>query len=235
MINLYNCDCIDFMKSMQSESVDLIVTDPPYKIDSYGTSKLGNGSMFQKEIVKKGQVFENNCVEIEDYAKELYRILKPESHCYVMTNNFNIIKFLNALVGAGFHFTKNIIWNKCRKTITPIYMQQYEYCILVTKGKFKKVNDCSFGDIISVPNVKPKGADGKNLHDTPKPVKLMEILVTQSSKEGETVFDPFMGIGSTGIACAKHGRNFIGCEIDEKYFQIARDRIEQEENTLTLF
>ena len=70
-----------------------------------------------------------------------------------------------------------------------------------------------------------KDANGKNLHDTEKPVDLMKILVENSSNEGYVDLDPFMGIGSTGIACKKLNRNFIGIELDEKYFNIAKERI----------
>ena len=73
---------------------------------------------------------------------------------------------------------------------------------------------------------KTKGADGQNLHDTEKPVELMKILVENSSKENEIVFDPFMGSGTTGVACLQNNRKFIGCEIDEHYFEIAKQRIE---------
>jgi DNA modification methylase len=64
-------------------------------------------------------------------------------------------------------------------------------------------------------------------HPTQKPVRLMEYLITKLTKPGDTVFDPFMGSGTTGVACINTGRNFIGCEIDSGYFDIARKRIEQ--------
>ena len=70
-----------------------------------------------------------------------------------------------------------------------------------------------------------KDTNGKNLHDTEKPVDLMNILVENSSNKGDVVLDPFMGIGSTGIASKKLNRNFIGIELDEKYFNIAKERI----------
>jgi len=77
-----------------------------------------------------------------------------------MTNNFNLVEMLNTLIGVGFHFTKNLIWNKGRKILTPIYMQSYEYIILVTKGKFKRVNNCGMGDILTVKQYKHKDENG---------------------------------------------------------------------------
>lgn len=79
--------------------------------------------------------------------------------------------------------------------------------------------------ILSAPNVKIKGKDGKNLLDTEKPVAFMETLVGNSSKENDVVLDPFMEIGSVGIACRNLGRKFIGIEIDRHYFEIAKQRI----------
>ena len=88
-------------------------------------------------------------------------------------------------------------------------------------------------DILSVPNVKMKGEDGKNLHDTEKPIRLMEILIENSSKTGDLVLDPFMGIGAAGVSAVGVNRNFIGIELDEKYFNIAKERIEQVKNNVT--
>ena len=77
-----------------------------------------------------------------------------------------------------------------------------------------------------------KDDNGKNLHDTEKPVDLMKILVENSSNEEDVVLDAFMGIGATGIACENLNRNFIGIELDENYFNIAKERIEKEKNKI---
>lgn len=75
------------------------------------------------------------------------------------------------------------------------------------------------------PYKKLKDSNGKNLHDTEKPVELMKILIDNSSKENDIVIDPFMGIGSTGVAAKELNRRFVGIEIDETYFNIAKKRI----------
>jgi site-specific DNA-methyltransferase (adenine-specific) len=133
---------------------------------------------------------------------------------------------LNTFTEAGFHFIKCLIWNKGNKIMGQYYMSQYEYIMFFRKGKGIKINHCGTSDILSVPNVKTKGEDGKNLHDTEKPIELMKILIENSSKENDVVIDPFMGIGSTGVACRDSGRKFIGVELDEKYFEIAKRRID---------
>lgn len=111
-------------------------------------------------------------------------------------------------------------------------MSQFEYILFFRKGKGVKINNCGTSDILSVPNQKLKGDDGKNLHDTEKPVGLMEILIGNSTQENGIVLDPFMGIGSSGIAANNLGRNFIGVELDDTYFSIAKERIEKVKNNL---
>ena len=104
-------------------------------------------------------------------------------------------------------------------------MSQFEYILFLRKPKGKKINNCDTSDILSIPNKKDKDENGKNLHDTQKPVELMKILIENSSKEGDMILDPFMGIGSTGIACIECGRNFMGMELDPHYFEIAEKRL----------
>ncbi|MBQ2174503.1 MAG: site-specific DNA-methyltransferase [Alphaproteobacteria bacterium] len=224
-MRLVRGDCLKTLSDIEAGSIDLLVTDPPYRTTSRGNA--GNsGGMLQKEINKKGQVFSCNSIDCKDYAPEFYRILKDGSHCYVMTNHVNLINMLNTFTEAGFHFIKCLIWNKGNKIMGQYYMSQYEYIMFFRKGKGIKINHCGTSDILSVPNVKTKGEDGKNLHDTEKPIELMKILIENSSKENDVVIDPFMGIGSTGVACRDSGRKFIGVELDEKYFEIAKRRID---------
>lgn len=226
MIDLHNTDSIEYMKNhIKDESIDLIATDPPYPVTARGSS--GNaGGMLQSELNKKGLVFENNNVNISDYAPQFYRILKDGSHCYVMTNHINLIEMLNTFTDCGFHFIKSLIWDKGNKIMGQYYMSQFEYILFFRKGFGKPINNCGTSDILSIPNNKNKNIkDGSNLHDTEKPIELMKILVENSSNEFDVVLDPFMGVGSTGIACKELNRSFIGCEIDKNYFDIAQLRI----------
>lgn len=109
------------------------------------------------------------------------------------------------------------------------YMSQFEYILFFRKGKGIRINNCGTSDILNIPNIKTKDRNGKNLHDTEKPVELMKTLIENSSKENGLVLDPFMGIGSTGIAAIKSNRKFIGIEIDETYFNTAKKRIREVE------
>lgn len=85
--------------------------------------------------------------------------------------------------------------------------------------------------MLQISNKKMKDSNGKTVHDTEKPVELTDILIGNSSNDGDTVFDPFMGIGGCGVSASKLGRKFIGCELDERYYNIAKNRIDEQCNT----
>lgn len=224
--NIYNQNVLQFMAQMESESVDLIVTDPPYKVTARGNS--GNsGGMMQDKLCMQGKIFKHNDIKPAEYIPEFYRLLKDGSHCYIMTNHVNLQEMLNVATDCGFHFIKSLVWNKGNKIMGQYYMSQFEYVLFFRKGKGKKINKCGTADILSFPNKKLKGEDGKNLHDTEKPVELMKVLIENSSQEGELVFEPFMGIGATVIASVELNRQSIGVELDERYFKIAQERIKK--------
>ena len=224
MGRLINGDAIEFMKTLENESVDLIVTDPPYKVTSRGNAG-SSGGMMQTKLSMQGKIFKHNDIKPIEYIPEFYRLLKDGSHCYIMTNHINLQEMLNTATECGFHFIKSLIWNKGNKIMGQFYMSQFEYILFFRKGKGKKINKCGTADILNVPNKKTKGKDGKNIHDTEKPVELMKILIKNSSQEGELVLDPFIGVGAVGIACKELNRDYIGIELDENYYNIACNRI----------
>lgn len=223
-MELYNSNCLDILKDMKDNSIDLIVTDPPYKITSRGTSGT-MGGYWKSKIAKSGNIFEHNNISCESYLPELYRVLKDKSILYIMCNNINLKEMLNVGTTCGFNFVKCLIWEKGNKICGKYYMGCFEYIILFRKGGDRPINNCGTPDILKIPIKKLKDKEGHNLHDTEKPVELMKILIENSSDEGQVVLDPFMGIGSTGVACKESKRDFIGIEIDEKYYNIAKERI----------
>lgn len=226
-IIIYNADCLLMLDNLIKNNikVDCIVTDPPYPTTSRGNA--GNsGGMLQKDINKKGQVFQHNNCHIKNWCPKLYDILKDGGHAYIMTNHKNLIEYLNVATNCGFHFIKSLIWDKGNKIMGQYYMSQYEYILFFRKGRGIKINNCGTSDILSVPNVKTKDINGKNLHDTEKPIELMQILIENSTKKNEIVLDPFVGIGATPLACNRTNRKFIGAELDKKYFDITVNRLE---------
>lgn len=225
-INIFNKDCLEVMQDIPDNFIDLIVTDPPYKLTSRGGNPT-SGGMIRSKMGMKGQIFKNNDIKIEQWLPILYKKLKESGHCYIMTNHKNLHHFLNIIEKTGFHFIKSLIWDKQNKIMGQYYMSQYEYILFLRKGKGIKINNCGTPDILSIKNKKLKDANNKNLHDTEKPIELMKILIQNSSKENETVLDPFMGIGSTGLACIELNRDFIGIELDRDYFDISEHRIQE--------
>ena len=222
---LYNGDCLEIMDNIDDESIDLIITDPPYKTTKRGGTGNSGGMCKKKEFSNGNGGFKYNNVKSIDYISQFYRILKEGSHCYIMTNHVNLQEILNTATECGFHFIKSLIWNKGNKIMGQFYMSQFEYILFFRKGKGKKINKCGTADILNVPNKKTKGEDGKNIHDTEKPVELMKILIENSSQEGELVLDPFLGVGATAMACKELNRDYIGVELDEKYYNIACKRV----------
>ena len=220
MYKLLNGDCLELIKKIPDNSVDLIVTDPPYKCISGGKPHLKNQP---SGILSKndGKIFEHNNILAEDYFGELYRVLKEDTHCYIMTNTLNIENFLTTARDVGFGLHNILIWKKNNATPNRWYMKNCEYILFFRKGKAKTINNVGTKQVIEVDNI-----IGNKVHPTEKPTELMKILIENSSNEGDIVLDPFMGSGSTGIAALNSSRNFIGFELDEEYFGIAKERIE---------
>lgn len=217
-MKLLNTCSVAYMRSLQDGCIDLVVTDPPYKVTSRGGYTSAGGMMLEKDM-RSGNVFKNNNIKIYDWIEEVYRVLKDGSHCYLMCNNKNLHEFLDAAKNAGFHFVKSLIWVKNNKIMSQMYMSQFEYVLFLRKGKAKRVSDCGISDVLFFDN--PKDKD----HPTQKPVDLFKLLISQSSQTGDTVLDPFMGTGASAIASSLiGGLNFVGVEIDETYYQSAKQK-----------
>lgn len=227
-IQLYQGDSLELMKDIPDESIDLVVTDCPYHIVEGGCTndavKIGRytESNNNKEMTKKGKLFEHNDIEFAEWLPDIYRVLKPNSHCYIMINPRNIKELQQEAEKAGFTFQNMIVWDKGNCTPNRYYLNSYELILMLRKGKAKNINNMGTKNILRVPNI-----TRKKLHPTEKPVELIEILISNSSQRNDVVLDPFMGSGSTGVAAINTNRNFIGIELDENYFKIAEKRIKE--------
>ncbi len=227
-------DCLEVMKTIPDKSIDLVLTDPPYKI----TSRGGVGTMggyWNNAITKKGDIFEHNDISCKVYFPEFYRILKEKTHCYVMCNNLNLQEMINEGIKSGFNFVKCLIWEKGNKICGRYYMGCYEYIILFRKGGDKPINKCGTPDILHIPIKKIKNEDGGNLHDTEKPVDLMKVIIENASNQNDLVLDCFSGSGTTAIACSELKRNFICIEKDKQYYEASCQRLENYNKQLKLF
>ena len=223
--DLFNGNAIDLLKTIVDESIDSVVTDPPYKIATGGVPKNDNNVKLNKNR-PKGILTEHNQLmatipKFSEWLPELFRVLKNGSQSYIMVNSSNLLEMANELEKAGFKIQNFLVWQKNNCTPSQFYMKNCEYTLFFRKGKSKYINDIggsktvhSFDNII-----------GNKVHPTEKPIKLMEFYIKNSTNENDIVLDPFMGSGSTGVACANLKRKFIGFEIDENYFHTAQNRI----------
>ena len=222
MIKLYKGDCLELMRGVGTESIDLIVTDPPYKIITGGDSN-GKNSIRPKGILSGNRELMKFIPKFSEWLPECYRVLKNGTHAYFMINSSNLIELANGIEKAGFKIHNILTWKKNNCTPSQFYMKNCEFVIFCRKGKAKYINN--IGDSKTVHEF--NNISGKKVHPTEKPIELMKFYIENSSEENDTVLDPFMGSGSTGVACVNAFRNFIGIEMDENYFNIASKRIEE--------
>lgn len=220
MIDLRQGDCLELMKDIPDESIDLLVTDPPYKIVQGGcTNKAVRLKGSNQEQLKKGTLFNNNSIKFSEWIPEVYRVLKNNSHCYIMSNDRNINELLNICEKVGFKLLNILVWGKSKHSPNRYYLKNCEFIVFLRKGKAKNINNMGTKQLLLIDNVENKN------HPSEKPIKLMKILIKNSTNEQDKVLDPFMGSGTTGVACKELNRNFIGIELDKNYFNIAKERI----------
>jgi site-specific DNA-methyltransferase (adenine-specific) len=219
-------NCIEGMKALPEKSVHLIVTDPPFKTITGGNSN-GKNSIRPKGMLDGNRKLFNyqNNIKIKDWIFELFRVLKDNSHCYIFTNSLNLKEMIIESEGAGFKLHNVLVWEKNNCTPSQYYMKNCEYIIFLRKGKAKWINDIGGSKTVH----KFNNIIGNKHHPTEKPTNLLEFYVKNSSNEGELVLDPFMGSGSTAIACINTNRNYIGFEIDNKYIDVIEKRIKEHE------
>lgn len=216
-------DCLDVMRGMKDESISCIITDPPYKM-SHSTGGCTNIEMKNKwqGNIKAGNTVMGFDLSIKfaDWLPEVYRVLKQSGHCYIFYNDKNMQELLNESVRAGFRESNILVWVKNNACPNRYYMKNCEFVLFLYKGKAKPINDMGTKAALMINNI--RGND--KLHPTEKPVELLTTFVNNSTNKGDIVLDPFMGSGSTGVACLNTNRNFIGIELNEKYYNIALQR-----------
>ena len=220
MNQLIHGDCLEKMKDIPDNSVDLIVTDPPYLINYKTNYRKDKTHDFCTPINN-----DNNVKFIVDYIKECHRIMKDNTAMYIFTSpdtveifKFELLKF--------FKVKNMIIWVKNNWTAGDLkgqFGKQYEIIFLVNKGRKefngKRLTDVWFFDRVT---------GNKQIHQNQKPIELIERCIEKHTKEYDTVFDGCSGSGTTAIACINTNRNYIFIEKDETYFNIMKDRIDKE-------
>ena len=214
MIKLLQGDCLELMKDIPDGSIDLVLTDIPYGEVNRKSNGLRNLDKGKADIVT---------FDIKQLTEMLCDKTKGSIYMFCGTEQVSAIRATMVEKGLS---TRLCIWEKTNPSPMNgqvIWLSGIECCVY---GKKKKAtfNEHCKNTVFRFPTVKGK------LHPTQKPIDLMKYLIEVSSNENDIVLDPFMGSGSTGVACVNTNRNFIGIELDKTYFDIAKQRIENETN-----
>lgn len=242
---------LEIIKEYPDEYFDLVCSDVPYRICTGGsrielkgnemsgilrkvcpTDKLKSRWIRQTDeetdnFVRTGKLFANNDIKFSEWLPEIYRVLKNDSHSYFMVNSRNLKDLQTEAEKVGFKFQNLLVWVKNNATANAYYMQKVEFILMLRKGKAKNINFMGTSNVFTYSNI-----IGNKYHATEKPVDLMEDLIVNSTNEGDIILDPFMGSGTTCVAAKRTNRTYVGFEIEQKYFDIAKQRLSEEDYKL---
>jgi site-specific DNA-methyltransferase (adenine-specific) len=252
-ITLYNGDCLEIMKSIPDKSIDAVITDPPYGTTAILWDKPINLGLFWNGInplikqntpviVFSSQPFTTDLI-MSNRDKFKYEIVwkKTQPQGFLNANKCPLRNHENIIVFYEHLPTYHPIKSKTERTdigrvrnVNAMRSKQYremDRTTWIETGERYPTDVIEFSNWNGALFGKTKDA---TKHPTQKPVDLCAYLIETYSNPGDTILDPFMGSGTTGVACVQTGRNFIGCEIDEGYFKIAEKRIKDAEQQMRL-
>ena len=216
---IYNEDCLEGMKRIPDGSVDCIVTDIPYNECNRADNGLRNLDKDKADI---------GMFDVDMLTQTLCDKTKGSIYMFCGFNQVSNIRM--AMTGKGLS-TRIIVWEKTNPSPmngSAIWLSGIELCVYGKKQGATFNLHCK-NTVLRYP------CGCGRIHPTQKPVELMSLLIAASTKEGDTVLDPFMGSGTTAIACIREKRNFIGFELNKEYYDKACNRIKSEQAQLTLF
>jgi len=233
---LYLGDCIEVMKKLERNKVDLIFADPPYFLSNDGQSiRSGKVVSVNKGDWDKKENYDNVDSFTYNWLKECYRILKYDGTIWVSGTHHNIFDIEKNMKRIGFKIINIVIWHKSDPPPL-IYKNKfrfsYEFIIWAKKGgkhyfnydEMYSVNNQEMEDVWLMDAVQ-MSEKKHGYHPTQKPEALLDRIIKATSKEGDIVLDPFLGSGTTCYVAKKLNRKYIGIEKEKKYFNIAKDRL----------
>ena len=203
-IILKNGDALTYLRELPDNSIDLAILDPPWSYDSYG--QFPNRNIEYKTV---------SDTYLEEAFREIMRILKPKSHCYLFTTNLRLGKDIPLMEKIGFTYHQILIVPYQGIKLGYGYRHEFLPILFLSKNGVSTTNYHNVSNLFSP----------YSFNTLEKPLPVVETLVKQSSKEGNTVIDPFMGTGTTAVACKNLKRNFIGFEIDAERFNEVKIRV----------
>ena len=219
------------IKELPDQSIDLILTDPPYNLSGYSTGNIDLS--WRKTINNDLANWDMNSFEPAEWLSEFKRILKPTGNIFAFTS-YNLMGKWHQVFDPEFDTFQYMVWHKTNpvpKIRRAGFLNSCELIICVwNKGHIwnfssQKEMHNFIQSPICMGNERLKNPG----HPTQKPVKVLERIIKMSANEGDAVFDPFMGVGSTGVAAISLGRKFIGFELEKEYYDAAVKRLERSE------
>lgn len=221
-IKLLCGDCLELLKDIPDKSIDLVCIDPPYEFAQHG----GGGAFGSRKREYHNELEADTLTKGFDTAvlDELVRVMR-KVNIYIWCNKEQIKQYLDYFEGFNMDL---LTWHKTNPvpTCNNKYLSDTEYLLFFREKGVKVYGSYQTKRKFYVTQTNKKDKD-KYKHPTVKPVEIMENIITNSSQKGETVLDCFMGSGTTGVACVNTNRRFIGIEKEEKYFEIAKQRIKE--------
>ena len=189
----------------RDSSIDLIVTDPPYLVN-------------YRDRAGRSLANDDNAAGVLPVFPELYRVLKPDSYCVLFCGWSAIAQFSAAWEAAGFKTIGHIVWAKGYTSRARHLQYRHESAWLLAKGRPRPPRE-------PLPDVMRWHYSGNKSHPTEKAVEVIAPLIRAFSTPGDTVLDPFLGSGTTAVAAALAGRRYLGVELEERYCDLARNRL----------
>ena len=218
-------DCIEILKEMPAGSIDCMVTDPPYGI-AY-KRHLVNPASNQMEDITNDETFDPEWQLA--WMKAAYRVLKPGAHAYVFCSEHYVGEFRATIVEAGFNIKRMLIWNKGQGGMGDLVGGYRPMTELIQfahkpapKGEERAMERRAQGNVIEVAGIRKM-----EFHPTEKPTGVLRPLILNSTKEGESVLDPFAGSGSLGVAAREENREPVLIELNPKYVEVIKNRLTQ--------
>ena len=228
-VSLMNGDCFELMKNIPDSSIDLILTDPPYNIANYSTGNLK--FKWRSEINNDLAEWDRKVLMPSMLLPEFKRIIKPDGNIFIFCS-YNLIGEYHKVFDSEFDTFQFMVWHKTNPTPNFRKSSFLNSCELIiccwNKGhvwNFTRQNEMH--NFIESPICMGRERIKNPKHPTQKPVKILEHIIKIASPENGTVCDMFFGVGSTGVAAVKMKRNFIGIEVDDKYFRAGEKRINE--------
>ncbi len=223
----------ELIKQVETASIDLILTDPPYNLSPYSTGNIK--APWRKEINNDLAEWDNLVFHPEEWVAEFQRILKPTGNIFAFTS-YNMLGKWHDAFDPVFDTFQFVVWHKTNpvpKLRRAGFLNSCELIVaLWNKGhKWNFTNQKAMHNFIEAPICMGKERLKTPLHPTQKPVRVLKQLIEWGSNPADLVFDPFMGVGSSGVAALHLERKFLGFELDHEYYKAAQLRLEAASST----